>query len=122
MAEGVVDDIRHWIATWNTNPRPFTWAKTAGEILNSLADYLAKLSTGNPSKQAASPPTNPSFVRQPGLMHARSPLQPRAHCRRLVAYHAGLSGPARVVGAVVTGAGRKAGPVRPTRASRVTNE
>ncbi|HEX5569175.1 MAG TPA: IS630 family transposase [Streptomyces sp.] len=36
-------DIRDWIATWNENPRPFTWTKTAGEILKSLADYLAKV-------------------------------------------------------------------------------
>ena len=39
------NDIRQWIATWNTNPRPFTWTKTADEILNSLADYLTKLGT-----------------------------------------------------------------------------
>jgi hypothetical protein len=32
-----------WIATWNDNPRPFTWTKTADEILNSLAIYLGKL-------------------------------------------------------------------------------
>src|SRR6266513_2425483 len=38
-------DIREWIATWNNNPRPFTWTKTADEILNSLADYLTKLGT-----------------------------------------------------------------------------
>ena len=25
-------DIRAWIDTWNTNPRPFTWTKTADEI------------------------------------------------------------------------------------------
>ena len=42
------NDIRGWIATWNDNPRPFTWTKTADEILNSLADYLAKLGTGQP--------------------------------------------------------------------------
>jgi transposase len=40
------NDIRAWIATWNDNPRPFTWTKTADEILNSLADYLAKLGIG----------------------------------------------------------------------------
>jgi len=40
-------DIRDWIATWNDNPRPFTWTKTADEILNSLADYLAKLGPGH---------------------------------------------------------------------------
>ncbi|MET9180783.1 IS630 family transposase [Kitasatospora aureofaciens] len=37
------DDIKAWIATWNENPRPFTWTKTADEILKSLADYLAKI-------------------------------------------------------------------------------
>jgi len=43
------NDIKDWIATWNENPRPFTWTKTADEILNSLADYLAKLRTGQPA-------------------------------------------------------------------------
>ncbi|MEU2430297.1 IS630 family transposase [Streptomyces sp. NPDC007861] len=41
------DDIAAWIDTWNDNPRPFTWTKTADEILNSLADYLTKVGTGN---------------------------------------------------------------------------
>ena len=42
------NDIRAWIATWNDNPRPFTWTKTADEILNSLSGYLAKLGIGQP--------------------------------------------------------------------------
>ena len=42
------NDIRDWIATWNDNPRPFTWTKTADEILSSLGDYLAKLGTRQP--------------------------------------------------------------------------
>jgi transposase len=42
------NDIREWIATWNDNPRPFTWTKTADEILNSLAGYLTKLGAGHP--------------------------------------------------------------------------
>jgi len=46
-------DIRDWIATWNDNPRPFTWTKTADEILNSLADYLAKLGSGQPENLAS---------------------------------------------------------------------
>jgi transposase len=37
-------DIRDWIQTWNENPRPFAWTKTAEEILNSLAEYMAKIS------------------------------------------------------------------------------
>jgi transposase len=37
-------DIREWIENWNDNPRPFAWTKTAEEILNSLAEYMAKIS------------------------------------------------------------------------------
>ena len=39
-------DIRDWIEQWNQNPRPFAWTKTAEEILNSLAEYLSKISGG----------------------------------------------------------------------------
>jgi transposase/transcriptional regulator with XRE-family HTH domain len=46
--QALENDIKGWIATWNDNPRPFTWTKTADEILNSLADYLAKLRAGRP--------------------------------------------------------------------------
>ena len=41
--QALENDIRDWIATWNDDPRPFTWLKTADDILNSLADYLAKI-------------------------------------------------------------------------------
>ena len=34
--DALENDIKDWIATWNDNPRPFTWTKTADEILNSL--------------------------------------------------------------------------------------
>ncbi|MQT02792.1 IS630 family transposase [Streptomyces jumonjinensis] len=37
------NDIRAWIDTWNEDPRPFRWTKTADEILHSLADYLARI-------------------------------------------------------------------------------
>ena len=30
------NDVREWIATWNEDPRPFAWTKTAEEILESL--------------------------------------------------------------------------------------
>jgi transposase len=42
--QALEDDIRAWIDTWNQNPRPFTWTKTAEEILDSLAKYIAKIS------------------------------------------------------------------------------
>ena len=37
-------DIRDWIENWNENPRPFAWTKTADEILNSLAEYMSRIS------------------------------------------------------------------------------
>jgi len=39
-------DIRDWIEHWNENPHPFAWTKTAEEILNSLAEYITRISGG----------------------------------------------------------------------------
>ena len=39
-------DVRAWIETWNADPMPFTWKKTAEEILDSLAKYIARISGG----------------------------------------------------------------------------
>ena len=36
-------DIRAWIDTWNENPRPFVWTKTADEILESIARYCDRI-------------------------------------------------------------------------------
>jgi transposase len=36
-------DIRAWIATWNDDPRPFIWTKTADEILDSIARYCTRI-------------------------------------------------------------------------------
>jgi transposase len=36
-------DIRTWVATWNANPQPFTWAKTADEILERLNSYIQRI-------------------------------------------------------------------------------
>ena len=32
-------DIRDWIETWNENPQPFVWTKTADQILDSITRY-----------------------------------------------------------------------------------
>jgi transposase len=37
-------DVREWIKTWNQDPKPFAWTKTAEEILDSLARYIARIS------------------------------------------------------------------------------
>jgi transposase len=36
-------DIRAWIDSWNDNPRPFVWTKTADEILDSIARYCQRI-------------------------------------------------------------------------------
>jgi transposase len=36
-------DIRAWIDTWNQNPRPFVWTKTADQILDSIARYCGRI-------------------------------------------------------------------------------
>jgi transposase len=37
------NDIRAWIQQWNADPKPFTWTKTADEILERLASYLQRI-------------------------------------------------------------------------------
>jgi transposase len=36
-------DIRAWITTWNDDPRPFVWTKTAEQILDSIARYCTRI-------------------------------------------------------------------------------
>ena len=42
--QGLERDIRAWVVTWNDNPRPYVWVKTADQILASLARYCARIS------------------------------------------------------------------------------
>jgi transposase len=39
--KALATDIEAWVATWNDNPRPFTWHRTPDEILGKLARYCA---------------------------------------------------------------------------------
>ena len=36
-------DIRAWIDTWNDNPRPYVWTKTADQILESIGNYCRRI-------------------------------------------------------------------------------
>ena len=36
-------DIRKWINDWNKEPKPFTWTKSADEILETLAAYCERI-------------------------------------------------------------------------------
>ncbi len=36
-------DIRRWIDTWNENPRPYVWVKTAEQILDSIKRYCERI-------------------------------------------------------------------------------
>ena len=35
--------IQAWIDTWNQQPRPFLWTKTADEILDTIAHYCQRI-------------------------------------------------------------------------------
>jgi hypothetical protein len=35
--------IQAWIETWNQQPRPFVWTKTADEILDTIAHYCQRI-------------------------------------------------------------------------------
>lgn len=39
----LIASIRTWIATWNEDPRPYVWHKTADEILETLAAYCHRI-------------------------------------------------------------------------------
>jgi transposase len=36
-------DIRAWIDTWNDDPRPYVWTKTADQILESISRYCTRI-------------------------------------------------------------------------------
>jgi transposase len=36
-------DIRTWIETWNDDPRPYVWTKTADQILDSIRRYCTRI-------------------------------------------------------------------------------
>src|SRR3954462_2413848 len=36
-------DIRAWIATWNDDPQPYVWTKTADQILESITRYCTTI-------------------------------------------------------------------------------
>lgn len=36
-------DLDAWVSTWNENPQPFVWHKTADQILDSLKKYLTNI-------------------------------------------------------------------------------
>lgn len=37
----LIADLDAWVSTWNDDPKPFVWHKTADQILDSLKKYLA---------------------------------------------------------------------------------
>ena len=46
-------DVRDWIRTWNDDPKPFRWTKTADEILDSLAKVWHGFQARHTSDQGA---------------------------------------------------------------------
>ncbi|MER5418028.1 hypothetical protein [Streptomyces virginiae] len=40
-----------WSETWNEDPKPFTWTKSADEIVKSLADYPTRVTPSAATNQ-----------------------------------------------------------------------
>jgi transposase len=36
-------DIRAWIASWNEDPKPYVWTKTADQILDSISRCCTRI-------------------------------------------------------------------------------
>ena len=41
--QALENDIRGWVAAWNTDPKPFIWTKTAERILESLGRLITRI-------------------------------------------------------------------------------
>jgi transposase len=48
-------DIRRWINEWNKDPRPFTWTKSADDILETIAEYCQRITSPASQAEAGSP-------------------------------------------------------------------
>lgn len=46
-AKNIAADIRAWVHTWNADPKPFVWHKTAEDIVDRLAGYRRAVNIGN---------------------------------------------------------------------------
>jgi hypothetical protein len=44
--------IEAWLASWNENPRPFIWTKTADQILDTIASHCRRINASG-HEQAA---------------------------------------------------------------------
>ncbi|MGO8772033.1 MAG: IS630 family transposase, partial [Mycobacterium sp.] len=36
-------DIRTWVDSWNENPKPFVWTKTAEQILEAIGRLMKRI-------------------------------------------------------------------------------
>jgi transposase len=45
-AKELAVDIQAWVDTWNEDPKPFVWHKTAEQILERLAGYCNAINQG----------------------------------------------------------------------------
>jgi hypothetical protein len=59
-------DIRAWITTWNDDPRPYIWTKTADQILEPIKRYCTTI-TDSPHQLVAGVLSVPAPGRNRGL-------------------------------------------------------
>ena len=57
-------DIRAWIDTWNDDPRPYVWTKTADQILESIAAYCNRINAISDISGRGQAPSRPPPLRE----------------------------------------------------------
>jgi transposase len=66
-------DIRAWIETWNQEPRPYIWTKTAEQILDSIARYCERINDSR-HEPAAGSGCDPGPATHPTVSSPVSPM------------------------------------------------
>ena len=68
--------IRAWIATWNENPKPFVWTKTADQILDSITRYCERINLDSTLDDTAAPGPPGERAREASPVPMRVSQQP----------------------------------------------
>ena len=67
-------DIRAWIDTWNDNPEPYIWTKTADQSLDIIARYCSRINDSRHSSAERSSVT-PGRVHRPSVTTDSDPSE-----------------------------------------------
>jgi hypothetical protein len=73
--------INCWIETWNDEPNPFVWHKSADEILDTLARYCARISDSRHRERSMMSQCGGCRLASTQRYNARMKVSPGGSCR-----------------------------------------